>query len=88
LESRCIQLLEVCDINRKLIRHLDAAFYVQTGTPKIGKSGGEQIAKQFPNPWQVDLGRVDGNEPGPNRVPALDADVEEIRVSPLSGVLR
>eukprot|EP00967_Tisochrysis_lutea_P027725 scaffold32212_cov20-Tisochrysis_lutea.AAC.1 len=52
----------------------------QTSSPEVGKVGGEAIAKQFPNPWQVSLGRVDSSEPGPNRAPPMDADVNEIRV--------
>jgi len=54
-------------------------FAEKTSSPEVGKVGGEAIAKQFPNPWQVSLGRVDSSEPGPNRAPPMDADVNEIR---------
>lgn len=38
------------------------------------------IATAFKNPWPLEIGRIDSDEPGPNRVPAPDADVETIKV--------
>ena len=45
-------------------------------------SAGQQVADLYSNPWDgVILGRIDSDVVGPNKVPAVDAPVEEIRVS-------
>lgn len=39
------------------------------------------MADLYSNPWDgVTLGRIDSDVVGPNKVPAVDAPVEEIRV--------
>lgn len=53
------------------------------GSIKLGRakteSGGNTISTAFSNEWPAEIGRVDAPNPGPNRVPALDADVATIR---------
>lgn len=59
--------------------HLPPTLPPQIGDPATNPNG-KLIASAFPNPWPVELGRIDSAEPGPNRVPAPDADVATIRV--------
>ena len=47
---------------------------LQKGSTMVGPE------EAYGNPWKVFLGRLDSSEPGPNRLPADDAPVEEIRV--------